>query len=261
VRSGTVIRAGAPSGWNRLTSEIPLAVAGDSPVRLTATIQDQLDHHLYGKLKLRYSPGSVIDIAVMMEQCQANHQPAVKLMGAGLPPGIPNQTDGIPAGAANGVISFLLPPALPVGQYSFAISGETTVPTKDGKTENITVITNPVTFSVETPALEVEADPFTPRRVKRGETFQVKYTVERKNGFIGKVHTELASPGVVTNVPGLRGRGVTFVGQSEQGSIQIVVNDDAPLGPQSFLRLFAVGVVEDQPTFYGAALLPLDIVE
>lgn len=261
VRGGTVIRAGTPNGWSRLTSEIPLAVAGESPVRVTATIQDQLDHHLYGKLKLRYFPGSVIDVAVRMEQRQASHQPAVKLTGVGLPSGIPNQTEVIPAGQSNGVISFLLPPNLAVGHYSFAISGETTLPTKDGKTENVTVITNPVTFSVEAAALEVEADPFTPRRVQRGETFQVKYTVERKNGFIGKIHTELASPGVVTNVPGLRGRGVTFVGQVEEGSIQVVVNDDAPLGPLPFLRLFAVGTVEDQPTFYGAAWLPLDIME
>lgn len=261
VRGGTVIRAGTPNGWSRLTSEIPLAVAGESPIRLTAAIQDQIDHHLYGKLKLRYFPGSVIDVAVRMEQRQATHQPVVKLTGIGLPPGIPNQTAIIPAGQTSGVISFLLPPNLAVGQYSFAISGETTVPTKDGKMENITVTTNPITFSVETAAFEVEADPFAPQRVKRGETFQVKYSVERKNGFIGKIHTELASPGVVTNVPGLRGRGVTFVGQSEDGSIQVVVNDDAPLGPQPFLRLFAVGTVEDQPTFYGAAWLPLDIVE
>lgn len=261
VRGGTVIRAGTPNGWSRLMSEIPLAVAGESPIRLTAAIQDQLDHHLYGKLKLRYFPGSVIDVAVRMEQRQASHQPAVKLTGVGLPSGIPNQTAVIPAGQANGVISFLLPPNFAVGQYSFVLSGETTVPTKDGKTENVTVITNPITFSVEAAGFEVEADPFAPNRVKRGETFHVKYAVERRNGFIGKIHTELASPGVVTNVPGLRGRGVTFVGQAEEGSIQVVVNDDAPLGPQRFLRLFAVGVVEDQPTFYGAAWLPLDIVE
>lgn len=261
VHGATVIRPGAPNGWSRLTSDIPLAVAGESPVRLTATIQDQLDHHLYGKLKLRYFPGSVIDIAVRMEQRQAIYQPAVRLTGVGLPSGIPNQTAVLPAGEVSGVISFLLPPTLLVGRYSLAISGETTIPTKDGKTETVAVITNPVTFSVETAAMEVEVDPFTPRRVNRGETFQVKYTVERKNGFIGKIHTEMASPGVVTNVPGLRGRGVTFVGQVQEGSIQIVVNDDAPLGRQPFLRLFAVGVVEDQPTYYGAAFMPLEIVE
>ena len=94
-----------------------------------------------------------------------------------------------------------------------------------------------------------------------GESGEKYYSTERQNGFIGKIHTEIATPGVVTNVPGLRGRGVTFVGQSDRADIQIVVNDDAPLGRIPFLRLFSVGIVEDQPVYYGAAFTPLEIVE
>jgi hypothetical protein len=75
------------------------------------------------------------------------------------------------------------------------------------------------------------------------------------------MHTELAVPGRVTDVVGLRGRGETFVGQTDNGSLQIVVNDDAPLGRQQFLRLFTVGIREDQPAYFGSCFLPLEIVE
>ena len=62
-------------------------------------------------------------------------------------------------------------------------------------------------------------------------------------------------------VIGVRGRGVTFVGQTESGSIQIIANDDARLGRQPFLRLYAVGIVEDQPVFHGSCFLKLEIVD
>jgi hypothetical protein len=212
-------------------------------------------------LKLRYSPGNILDVAVTMEHSDPNHRPSTRLMGVGLPPLIPQSTATIAEGKQSGVVSFLLPPTLPPGSYSLAISAETTIPAANGKAETVTVVSNPVTFTVEPAAFEVSIDPFTPTRVKRGETFQVKYSAARTNGFIGKIHTELACPGVVTNIPGLRGRGVTFVGQSETGEIQIVVNDSAELGPQQFLRLFGVGVVEDQPMYFGSALLPLVITE
>lgn len=261
VRGSTVVRAGAPNGWSRLTSEIPLSVSGDAPVRVTAAIQDMLDHQLYGTLRMRFSPGSVLDVAVTMEHRHPQHRPAARLIGIGLPPAIRNQAVVIPAGEQTGNLSFYLPPTLAVGQYSLAIAAETTVPAADGKSETVTVCTNPVTFTVEPAAFLVEVDPFAPRKLKRGETVQLKYSAERRNGFIGKIHTELAAPGVVTNVPGLRGRGESFVGQSDHGTLQIVVNGDAPLGAQPFVRLFSVGVLEDQPVFQGAGLFPVEIVE
>jgi hypothetical protein len=54
---------------------------------------------------------------------------------------------------------------------------------------------------------------------------------------------------------------VTFVGQTESGTIQVIANEDAELGRQPFLRLYAVGVVEDKPTYHGSCFLNLEIVE
>jgi hypothetical protein len=261
VRGSTVVREGVPNGWSRLTSEIPMSVSGDAPVRTTAAIQDVVDHHLYGRLRMRYAPGSVLDVAVTIDHRDPEHRPAARLMGIGLPPAIRNQTAVIPAGKLTGNLSFYLPPTLAAGQYSLVVAAETTVPAGDGKFETVSVHTNPVAFTVEPAAFLVEVDPFAPRKLKRGETIQLKYSTERRNGFIGKIHTELAAPGVVTDVPGLRGRGETFVGQSDHGMLQIVVNDDAPLGAQPFVRLFSVGVLEDQPVFQGAGLFPVEIVE
>jgi hypothetical protein len=238
-----------------------VAISGESPVRVTAAVDNVLDHHLYGKLKLRFMPGSVIDIVVTIHQENVNHHPGAKLIGVGVPGAIQNVTVVIPPGEQRGYLSFSLPPTLPTGSYSLAVRAETSVPHPDGKMEPVTVISNPVTFDVEPAKFVVEVDPFAPHRLKRGETVQLKYSATRCNGFIGKIHTELAAPGVVTNVAGLRGRGETFVGQTDQGSLQIVVNDDAPLGPQPFLRLLSVGVLEDQPLYHGAVLFPVEIVE
>src|SRR5262249_23932198 len=149
-------------------------------------------------------------------------------------------------GSQQGALSFFLPSTLPVGKYSLAVAVETTIPGSSGKAESITAFSNPVIVDVQPEAFTVETDPFAPTRVRRGETIQVKYHVQRKNGFIGKLHTELAAPGRITDVAGLRGRGETFVGQTDRGMLQIIVNDDARLGPQPFLRLFTVGVLEDE---------------
>ncbi len=261
VSGGTVVRSGAPTGWGRLTSQIPLAVAGDAPLRITADGHETMDHHLYGKLAARHSPGGVLDVAVHIERRDTGHQAPVKLIGVGLPELIRNQTALIPAGQQKGYLSFYLPPTLPVGRYSLIVRAETTVPTPDKKTETVMVSSNSITFDVQPPAILVEVDPFAVTRAKRGETIQVAYSAKRLNGFIGKMHTELAAPGRVTDIVGLRGRGETFTGQTDKGTLQIVINDDAPLGRQSFLRLFTVGVVEDEATFFGSSFLPLEIVE
>ena len=84
------------------------------------------------------------------------------------------------------------------------------------------------------------------------------YSCIRNNQFIGKIHTEIRAPG---GVVGIRGRGVTFVGQTETGVIQIIANDDAPLGKQSGLRLEGLGTVEDEGIHLGSVFLDLEIVE
>jgi len=261
VTGGTLVRSGTPLGWGRLTSQIPFAVVADAPIRLIANGHETIEHHLYGKLSPRHSPGGILDVAIQIERRDTLHQAPVKLIGVELPESIPNQTAIIPAGQSKGAISFVLPTTLPVGRFSLAIRAETTVPAADKKVETIVVHSDPVTIDVQPAAFVVEVDPFAVKRARRGETLRIPYTSRRINGFIGKMHTELAMPGRVTDVPGLRGRGETFVGQTESGSLQIVVNDDAPLGPQSFLRLFTVGVVEDEPIFQGSRLLDLEIVE
>lgn len=261
VRCGTIVRTGTPTGWGRLTSVIPLSISGVSPLRITANGHETVEHQLYGTLHARHSPGGVVDIAIQVDRTGPTHQAPVKLMGIGLPDLIPNQTALIPAGKEKGYLSFELPTTLPVGQYSLTVRAETTTLTADGKTETSVVYSNPVTIDVQPAAFVVDVDPFAVKRARRGETIQIAYTARRQNGFIGKMHTELAAPGCVTNVEGLRGRGETFTGQTEYGSLQIIVNDDAPLGPQKFVRLFTVGVVEDEPVFHGSRFLSLEVVE
>jgi hypothetical protein len=244
-----------------LTSQLPLAVVGSALVRITARADEPLDHHLYGELKVRHSPGSILDVHVEVSRRDSTHLSPVKLVGAGLPESIENQAAVIPAGEQSGWVSFRLPPGLPPGTYSIAITAETTATDANGKVESVRVVSNPVVFRVEPAAFRVAIDPFSVTKARRGETFTLVYSAQRMNGFIGKLHTELAVPGRVTDVTGLRGRGETFVGQTDRGSLQITVNDDAPLGPQQFLRLLTVGVVEDEPTYYGSCLVPLEIVE
>ena len=262
ARGGAVVRTGLPRGWGRLTSKIPLAVAGEAPLRISADGHEPRDHHLYGELRVRHSPGGILDVAVYVERREDNQEAPIKIMGIGLPEMIRNQTATIPAGQNKGYISFYLPRTLPVGSYSLAIQAETTVPIPNSeKTETVTVYSNPVTLDVHPPAFHVVVDPDAPRRIKRGQVVQVNYSAHRVNGFISKIHTELASPGRVTKVIGLRGRGVSFVGQIETGTIQIIANEDAPLGQQPFLRLYAIGVLEDEPLFHGSSFLELEVVE
>ncbi len=261
VRGGTIVRAGTPNGWGRITSSIPLTVHGDSPLRITADGNEVLEHHLYGKLRVKHSPGGIVDVAVYVERKDAAHQAPVKLTIVGLPESIQNLSATIEAGQQKGYVSFSLPSTLPLGTYSFVVRAETTVPKPDQKTEPAVVHSNPVVLDVQAPAFTVEVDQFAVTRAKRGETIRVSYKAQRINGFIGKMHTELAAPGRVTDIVGIRGRGETFTGQTDKGTLQIQINDDAPLGRQSFLRLFTVGVVEDEAMYFGSSLLPLEIVE
>lgn len=261
ARGATVVRAGRPNPWGRVTSRIPFAIVGEAPLRIVADGHVPLDHHLYGELNLRYCPGSIIDVAVRVERREVTHQASVKLIGEGLPLEIQNQTAEIPAGQEVGYVSFYLPPSLALGEYSFVVRAETTASVGGNSPETVVAYSNPVTFEVQRAAFQVEVQPFGPTRVKRGQVIQVAYHALRRNGFIGKIHTELAAPGCVTNVPGLRARGETFVGQADHGSLQIIVNPDAPLGQLPFLRLFSVGVLEDQPIYHGASFLSLEVVE
>ena len=261
VQFGTIVRAGTPNGWGRLVSVLPFAVAGSAPLRISVNAHEPLAHQLYGSLTAKHFQGSVVDVAVEIERRDASHQADVKLLAEGLPDQMRNQVSIIPAGQTKGYVTFELPLTLPAANYSFAIRAETTVPAADGKSQSIVVHSSPVVIDVQPAAFQVDVDPFAITKARRGDTIQVAYSSRRRNGFIGKMHTEIAAPGVVTDVPGLLGRGETFTGQTETGSLQIVVNKDAPLGPLRFLRLFTVGVVEDEPMYFGSHFLSLEIVE
>jgi len=263
VQAATVVRDGLPNGWSRMTDTLPIAVSGHSPLRIIADGHETRKHHLYGEMQVRHSPGGILDVAVQIERRTEDRAP-VRLFGVNLPPMIRNCTTTIPAERDKGYISFHLPATLPVGRYTIAVRAETTMSVTPGgdpskrKTQGVTLFSNPVTFDVAPPAFVVEIDAEAPTEVKRGQRVQIKYTARRINGFINKIHTELAAAG---EVRGLRGRGVTFVGQTESGTIQIVANEDAQLGRQQFLRLYAVGVVEDQPVYHGSCFLNLGVVE
>lgn len=264
VRGGTVVHKGPTGIASRIVNDVTFAVAGDALVKITANGHAPKLHQLYGELKPRHAPGSVVDVAVEIERRDFDHQAPVKLIGVGLPDLIKNQTTTIPAGKHRGTLSFYLPPTLPIGKYTFAVQGETTVPAgpKDAtgkpKTESTAIVSNAVTIDVQPAAFIVEVDPFAPRQIRRGEIVQLNYSARRINGFLNKIHTELDAPG---DVVGLRGRGVTFTGGTETGTIQIIANDDAPLGQQQFLRLIGVGTQEDQPVFQGSCFLELEIVK
>lgn len=261
VIGGTSTGLPTPYAYGRLTSQMRMAVAGEASIRLTADAHRAVDHHLYGTLSPRHSPGGIVDVAVTIDREDAGHEAPVRLIAVGLPDLIENQTATVPAGRTEGYLSFYLPPTLSEGHYSFVIRAETTVPNSENKPEAVTIFSNPVTIDVQPAAFLVHVDPFAVTQARRGEVFQIPYHVTRLNGFIGKTHTELGGPGVITDVPGLRGRGVTFVGQTDQGSIQVEVNGDAELGQQQFLRLFTVGVVEDEPVFHGSRFLTLEITD
>ena len=264
VMGTTVVRSGLPNGWARTTEEIPVSVVEkeiyESDVRVIASADELIPHDLYGKLKPRHAAGSVVDVRVQVDRKQPNHLADVELIAIELPELIRNQTATIPAGQTKGHVSFYLPPSLPVGKYSFVIQAKTTVPNRKDpkKIQTVTLYSKPVTIDVKKPAFRVALDSYNPTRIHRGETIQIKYTAKRMNGFISKIHTELAAP-VKPN--GLRVRGVTFVGQTESGTLQIIANDDAPIGRQPFLRLLAVGVVEDEAIYQGGCFLNLEIVE
>ncbi|TNV71560.1 hypothetical protein FGO68_gene11363 [Halteria grandinella] len=253
--SGPVIRG-------RLVSKSFVAVTGKAALRVEADSKRPFAHPLYGTMVPSHSLGGFVDVAVRIDRRDPSFESPVRLRLDGLPPQLGGSSVELRPGTNEGWLSLALPSTLAPGPYSFVVRAETTVTGSDpSKPDAVVAFSEPLTIEVRPAAFRVEIDPFTVRKVKRGENFKIRYTVRRQNGFIGKVHTELAIPGVVTNVPGVRGRGETFVGQTEEGSINVVIDPNAPLGRVQFARLLTVGVVEDEAIHQGAEFLELEIVE
>jgi hypothetical protein len=241
AQSGTMIWPGQTTPSSRLTQEIPLATTAEAKILVTASPAEAVVYQ-----------ESVLDVAVDIEQRLDGAIGLVHLKGVGLPGLAINALATIPAGKARGWISFFFPASLPPGPYTFAVQAENT-----GK-PGVTLVSNPITVQVCPARIILEIDPNTPRKIGRGKIIQLQYTAERKHGFIGKIHTELVAPG---GVVGLRARGVTLVGQSDSGTLQVIATEDAPLGRQQFLRLDAVGTVEDQPVYRASRFVELEITE
>jgi hypothetical protein len=250
LQGGAMVRTGLPNGQGRLTDEIPFAVTGSAPVLVAAALE-----------RSSYQLGSIVDVAIDVQRRGVQEQTQVQLTGVGLPAQVSQQRSVVAEGQSKGNISFYLPPTLPVGKYSLVVQAETTVLSskgKDAKPVAVTLFSNAVNFEVYPAPFILAVDLDAPLKIQRGKVVQVKYTARRQNGFIGKIHTDVAAAGEVI---GIRVRGVTFVGQTESGTLQIIANEDAPLGQQPFLRLEGVGTVEDEPVYLGSCFLRLEIVE
>jgi hypothetical protein len=252
AKGGAMIWAGQPLPSGRITQEIPLATTSEAELLLTATpTGTEVDQE------------SVLDVAVDLERRFEGATGPVHLSAVGLPRVAGNSVATIPAGKTKCWISFSFPATLPPGPYTFAVQAETTVAVAGPKGAKanpvaVTVVSNPITVTVRPARIVLDVDPRTPTKIARGKTIQIRFTAERKNGFIGKVHTELVAPG---GVVGLRARGVTLVGQSDSGTLQVIATEDAPLGRHLFLRVDAVGTVEDQPRYRASRFVELEITE
>lgn len=252
AKGGAMIWSGQSLPSGRITQEIPLATTSEAKLLLTATpVGTEVDQE------------SILDVAVDLEQRFEGATGPIHLTAVGLPRVAGNTSATISAGKTKGWISFAFPATLPPGPYAFAIQAETTIAVAGAKGAKstpvaVTVVSNPITITVRPARIVLEIDPRTPTKIARGKIIQLRFTAERKNGFIGKVHTEMVAPG---GVVGLRARGVTLVGQSDSGALQVIATEDAPLGRHLFLRLDAVGTVEDQPRYRASRFVELEITE
>ena len=252
AKGGAMIWPGQPIPSGRLTQEIPLATTLEARLLLTASPAEAV-----------IDQESVLDVAIDIEKRFEGATAPIHLTGVGLPRSAGNNIATIPAGKTKGWISFAFPASLPPGPYTFAVQAETTVPVPGPPGAKpsqvaVTVVSNPITVNVRPARIVLEIAPRTPTKIARGKIIQLRFNAERKHGFIGKIHTELVAPG---GVVGLRARGVTLVGQSDSGTLQVIATEDAPLGRHLFLRLDAVGTVEDQPVYRASRFVELEITE
>ncbi len=237
VRGGAMVwpQQTTPSG--RLTQEIPLATGPPANASLTATPAHSVVYQ-----------ESILEVAIDIET--AGPLGAMQLSALGQPR-LVGKPLVVLASVKKGWICFAFPATLPPGPYTFALQAEIAPLNK-------TLVSNPITVEIRPARIALEIDPRTPTKIARGKIIQLRFSAERRHGFLGKIHTELTAPG---GVAGLLSRGVTFVGQTETGALQVIATEDAPLGRQPFLRLEAVGTVEDQPLFRASRFVELEITE
>lgn len=244
---GAVVLSGQTMPSGRIAAVVAAGLTGEAPGLLLATTE-----------RPAVDQGGVLDLAVDVQWRQGASQAPIELTAVSLPPGMSNALSSIPPGQSRGAISFFVPASLAPGPYTLAIQATARMPGTKDNDPTVALLSNAVTFDVRPARFLLAVDPHAPRKIARGQTIQLNYKAQRVNGFIGKIHTELTAPG---GVVGLRARGVTFVGQTDAGVLQIVATENAPLGRQSLLRLEGVGTVEDQPIYRAACPVELEIVE
>lgn len=251
ARGATVLWAGPPTSSARLTDRLVAATGPEALGLLTATPS-----------RTAVSQGSVIDVRVQLDVAPGWNAGPVTLTGIGFPTDRSDRVSPDPGGANRLWFSVPVPERLAPGPYTFAVRADAVLtapldkPGARPRTQALTAFSNPVTVEVGPGAFDLRLDPKAPRTIRRGEVVQLHYRAVRRNGFIGKIHTELFAP---EGVSGLRARGVTFVGQTDRGVLQVVASDDASLGRQPSLRLEAVGTVEDEPVHHVGCFVDLEV--
>jgi hypothetical protein len=254
VRGGTMVWSGQPVGWGRLTEEIPLAVAPEAGLVVSAT---PWEAKVFDYGTPRVFQNSTIDLTVDLDRRGPGLGGPIRLKGVGLPAGMDNQAVTLPAGSSRGWISFAVPASLPPGPYTIAVQADTEVSVGKDKVP-LTTFSNPITVQVEPERIRPEIDLLAPRKVARGKGIKIVVRVERKNGFIGKILGDLVAPG---GVVGLQARGVAFESQLDTAEIQVVATEKAPLGPHALLRLELVGMWEDRAVCRATRFVELEITE
>ena len=253
ARGATTIPSSSSTPSARLTGGLAVGVVPKTPWTLTATPSRTL-----------VSQGAMVDVALASETANESKAGLVELSAVGAPAERDSRLGSILPGHSKGWYSFQVPERLAPGSYSFAIRGETTL-TRPGQKPGdkplesaAAAVSNPITIEVVDGAFDLHLDSHNPTKIRRGQVIQIRYKAFRRNGFIGKINTELSAPG---GVIGLRARGVTFVGRTDAGTLQLVASEDAPLGRQPFLRLEGVGTVEDEPVHHAGCFLDLEITD
>jgi hypothetical protein len=251
ARGAIVISTDPPTPSARLTDRIVVATGPESPGNMSATLG-----------RTFVSQGTVMDVLLYLDVPPGWKPGTIAITGVGIPAEPVERIALDSADPSKMRLSLRVPERLAPGPYTFAIRADTelTKPAEKPGSKPITraavVYSNPLTIEVGPGAIDLRVAPNTPKTIKRGETVQIHYKALRRSGFIGKIHTELYA---AEGVNGLRAMGVTFVGQTESGVIQVVASDDAPLGRQTTLRLEAVGTVEDEPIHHVGCFLDLEI--
>lgn len=254
IRGGTMVWPSQPTGWGRLTDEIPVTIAPESRLLVTAT---PWEARVFDFGTPRVFQNSTIDLAVDVERRAGGPATSIRLKGVGLPPGMGYETATISAASSKGWISFSVPASLPPGPYTIAVQADTEGPFAEGQVA-VTSFSNSVTVQVEAERIHSEIDPLAPRKIARGKAIKIPVRVERRNGFIGKILGEVIAPG---GVIGLQARGLAFESQLEAADIQVVAADSAPLGKHALLRLELVGMWEDRAVCRGTRFIELEITE